>query len=215
MSPTQYELSHLELKKNNDNLLKHYENALSKQIIKTFLSQTINYEIFLHAICVPTKENEKRLNQSFQRYYVEVRFIHYMSQVIWRYAKDFKAKKNTEQTHYVLLMDQPLQREGTVKYQTYGEQLPDKSNNGEILNEKRSHLLEQIDDPYLYKGLQQLTNKQLRVLNLNFVSQFTHTEIALLLGTSQQAVTKMIGQALHKLRVHFEKRDGYGTDILD
>lgn len=201
------------LESEKKNLLQDYEHAFSNQIVKNFLNKNTNYEIFVHAVSVPSEENEGRLNQSFQQYYTELRFIHYMSQVIWRYAKDFKAKKNTDQMHYVLLMDQPLR--GEMNSQTFGGQLPDTSSSEEMIHEKNSHLLEQIEDPYLYKGLQQLTKKQLSVLNLYFVYQLTHVEIALLSEVSQQAVTKMIGQALQKLRVHFEKRDAHGSNILD
>lgn len=196
-------------------LMQEYGAAFSNQVVKNFLDNEAYYRLFSNAILIPSSENQVRLNQAFRQYYMEIRFTYYLSQVIWRYARDFKAKKKTDETHYVLTMDQPVQRKSDATSQTFKDQVPAEGKLEEIVIEGKGHLLERIENPFLHEGLQQLTKKQLKVLELYFVHQLTHVEIAFLSGVSQQAVAKSMGQALRKLRSYFKVSDNYGTNSVD
>lgn len=184
---------------------------ISNQMIESFLSYESHYQLFMETVCHPTKENQNQLNQAFKDFYNEIRFKKYISTTLWRYARDYLAKEKTERTRYLLKMDQPIQGQESdgAKQSSYGDQLSAKEDHREMMV---GRFLDRIENPELYGVLKQLTKKQLRILELSIFHHLNHSEIAVLLGISQQAVSKSIRQSLTKIR---ERLKGENNGTMD
>lgn len=177
--------------------------ALSNQVVQRFLNQQANYQLFTTAICFPTEENWERLDWAFRQFYTEIRFINYLSKVIWRYGRDFRSKHQRNEAHYLIILDQPMQKEESSAT-TYKDQLADNSENDTLKGES---FLDQVDDFYLQEALKQLTDKQLRVLESYYAYNITQEEIACNLGVSQQSVSKTMKTTLDKLKDFYEREE--------
>ena len=177
-------------------------------MIQSFLSSESHYQLFMKTIDNPTQENRNQLNHAFKEFYNEIRFKKYISTAIWRHARDYLSKEKRERTRYLLIMDQPIGDQ--EKGGSYGEQVAIEDNQEDI---QADHLLDHIENPELYVVLSHLTKKQLQVLDLYILHQLTHREIAVLLGVSQQAVSKTIRQSLAKIRDRLEEGEEGDGDM--
>lgn len=70
----------------------------------------------------------------------------------------------------------------------------------------RNKLSDSIQDPKLHQAFNQLTKRQINILEFYFINGYTHSEIAKFLNISQQAVSKNFRKALQKLK-HFYQRE--------
>lgn len=186
-----------------------YEKALANRVVQNFLHSEEYYDLFVAAIRDPTPKNRQRLDQAFRQFYTEIRLLKYISTWLWRYTRDYNAKKKREYEHYLLIVDQPKGNEPDAL--TYGDHLASEvSDTFMEVMEQANNLLEHIGNVHLYHCLQQLTEKQRMTLQLYYLSNFTPREIASMSGISQQAVTKTLRVSIKKLRTCIEKRGTNG-----
>jgi RNA polymerase sigma factor (sigma-70 family) len=122
--------------------------------------------------------------------------------VLWRYGRDFRIKNQHSRARYLLVLDQPIQKNGQPSTITYKDQLAEHNDNSTFEEES---LLGQVENVQLKDALKQLTNKQLGVLDSYYVHYMKQEEIANNLGVSQQAVSKIMKTSLDKLRSQYEK----------
>lgn len=181
-------------------------------MVQDFLKQKQHFQLFQKTIRHPSQENQQRLNEAFQNYYAEIHLTKYISQTLSRYAKDFLAKERTGQNHYLLTLDKPVpSKEDEGKQITYAEWISDETDSVESKLEGKGQLLDHIESKKLYEGLIGLTHRQFMILNLHFFCNLSYNEIAYHLGITKQAVSKTMGQALGKLRKHFEEGGNHGS----
>ncbi|WP_010531813.1 sigma-70 family RNA polymerase sigma factor [Lentibacillus jeotgali] len=179
-----------------------HSQALSNYVVQRFLSQESNYQLFTTAICFPTEDNWRKLDQAFRQFYTEIRFINYIAKVLWRYAKDFRVKYQRDEARYLVILDESIQIKGESSAITYKDQLAEHS---EDSTPKGESLQDQVEDVQLQKALNQLTDKQLKVLDSYYVHNMTQKEIARNLGGSQQSVSKILQTTLDKLKESYGK----------
>lgn len=174
--------------------LLHYDND-SDLLMRNFLNIESNYELLKKAREFPSKENISKLNKDFKKYYTELQLIKYISQLINHYSRDFYKKKNKEKYFYIF----SLENEDIFDINIVNNKIDENTLETESLL-KASSLLEVIENQTIYKALLSLTDKQLLILNLHFIHELRHTEIANKLKVSQQSVSKTIKKSLDKLR---------------
>ncbi|WP_078598379.1 sigma-70 family RNA polymerase sigma factor [Evansella clarkii] len=176
-------------------LLDFEPENVTDPLMRGFLNIDSNYNLLMKARELPCEENTDELNQAFKRYYTELQLINYISHLINHYSRDFYRKKNREKYFYVFAFeDESL----------FDSKVPPNQPGGNTVGEESlieiSSLLEAIQDKTIYEALIRLTDRQLFILNLHFVYQLSHTEIAEKLNVSQQSVSKTIKKSLNKLR---------------
>ncbi|MDV2684425.1 sigma-70 family RNA polymerase sigma factor [Alkalihalophilus lindianensis] len=184
-----------DLKNSYEDLLYYDFESIKDPLVKNFLSIKSNEKLLLDAQKEPSEVNILGLNLAFERYYTEIQLIKYISQLINHYSRDFYRKKNREKELYVYAFED----ESIFESKEVNEQflkLGDKD--GFFL--QTSSILDEVQDQNLHNALNKLTKRQLMILNLHFLHQMSHTEIALHLTISQQSVSKTIKQSLQKIR---------------
>src|SRR5699024_11381841 len=120
-----------------------HSQALSNYVVQRFLSQESNYQLFATAICFPTEDNWRKLDQAFRQFYTEIRFINYIAKVLWRYGKDFRVKYQRDEARYLCMLDEPIQIKGESSAITYKDQLVDHRQDSTL---KEETILDQVED---------------------------------------------------------------------
>ncbi|MFJ2046037.1 MULTISPECIES: sigma-70 family RNA polymerase sigma factor [Paenibacillus] len=126
----------------------------------------------------------------------EKRFIGYISSMLHYNSIHFDKKIRKITERYALVLD-----DIDVKDEAMEE------SDTESISEP---LEEQISDPSLYAAFLSLTTREREVVNLSICRLLRDTEIAHVLGVSQQSVSKTRKKALEKLRKAIIKNGGVG-----
>jgi RNA polymerase sigma factor (sigma-70 family) len=172
---------------------------LKNPLIRSFLENKEHAELLTTAICYPTKENNSKLDQIFKKFYFQLRFTTYISNTLYFNAINFDKSNRKTNHRFPLTVDQPIEKEET----TNKENIEDDS--ATITLEKivrSSNIDDYIETIALVQALKLLTPKQKQVISLAYIYGLSDTNIAINLGCSQQAVSKLHKKALIKLRSH-------------
>ena len=170
------------------NFWKKYSYSMNQPIIKNFLKDKANYELLKKAINNKDNDSKKELNKRFQKYYKNIKAIHYISKLIHFYSIDYDKRINNYKSRNIIAS---MKDYNYVAQNSYMEEK--KLNTGENLTlkdfEHKQSLLNQIEDKDLYERLKELTELQIDILELFYVYNLTNKEISKLLGKSAQTIS--------------------------
>lgn len=155
-----------------------YKNRrkLENPIIKEFLKEEKNFNLLMKAILNPTKYNKRAIDKAFYSHYLKVKKIKYVSTLIYFFSVDFDKKQRRYQNHNPLILDRDISNgvEATLK-----EIIPD---NKQLTDHVfGTTLIDHIENEKLAKALKKLTEKQLQVLELIYLKNFSLKEISFML----------------------------------
>lgn len=187
----------------------NHEKLLNQPVMKSFLTSQRNLLLFTNFICHQSFTNKKNLDEAFRLFYFEVRLISYLSKLIYYYSIDLNKRYRRYYNRHVFILDKPVnQEETTALIDFYKHEEPDIEHT--ISNNPDKGLLDCIEHKKLYIALQSLTNKQLKVLELIYVKQFTNKSIAELFGETPQNISKIHLRALRNIRGKIGKESLHG-----
>lgn len=189
-----------------DDFYKSNKEFLSNPIIKNFLKNQENYQLFLDTINNPTIENKEKLDRTFKLFYFNVRFISFISSSIYFNAVNFDKRQRKYSSRNLLTIDSTMQNDEEITFKDIIE-----DTKSEITIEKLSisdDIADYLINPILYKAVQSLSVKQKEVLNLVYIKGLSDTEIAKLLNKSQQSVSKIHKIALRKIHDYIREKGG-------
>lgn len=169
-------------------------------IILSYLQTPEHYELWEIFTEKPTKENRKKLDKSFKEFFLKIKFTSYLSKTIYFNAINFDKKMNLQTMRNQLILDKPLSEDDSL---TLADTIPANEDNVKVNSSK---IEDHISDYLLYTALQELTENQRLLLSLAYVFEYSDSEIADMLGRSQQAVSKSHKNALKKLKNILESR---------
>lgn len=172
--------------KNKDNL--------KNPIIKNFLRKEKNLNLLMKAVLHPSKYNKEAVDKAFRSYYLKVKKIKYVSNLIYFFSIDFDKKQRKHQNNQSLILDKNITNEAET---TFKELIPDKKQSTD--NIFGSSLIDHIEDKRLAKALKKLTEKQLQVLELIYLKNVSLKEISFILDSTPQNVSNQHRKALIKL----------------
>lgn len=182
-----------------------YEKALNTPVIRAFLEDEQHMKLLIESIDEPTTKNKEAVNESFRTFYMELRLVKYLSQLIHFYSIDVSKRYRRHFARHSYVMDQPLSDDHSLYLH---DVLESKDPSVEsLVTEGGQHLEEVIESPALYKQFLKLSNKQKQVLNLYFVDGLSHKVIAKRLGSTPQNVSQIATRALLKLRTAIDQED--------
>lgn len=161
-------------------------------ILKEFLSIDENAETYRSCMENPTNEKIEELDKQFKKYLYKIRCISYCIKMVHFESRHYDKKERQYNTNFILTLDKENE-----SGQRHIDLIPDYH---QTKMDAMGNLEEEIINPILYKAFQRLTDKQRTLLQHIYMDNMKDSEVAILLGISQQAVTKAKNNALAKLR---------------
>lgn len=178
--------------------LKTHSDVLKQSVLKAFLEEENHEEELARSISNPTQLNIDQVNESFRTFYLELRLVKYLSQLIHFYSMDVNKRYRRHFARHSYIMDQPLSYDHSLYLH---DVLASKEPSTEQLVLDTSKGLEElIENPRLYHQFLSLSDKQKIVLNLQYVHGLSHKEIAKKVGSTPQNISQIGARALKKLR---------------
>ncbi|MFJ7921528.1 sigma-70 family RNA polymerase sigma factor [Lysinibacillus fusiformis] len=165
---------------------------IKNPIIKSFLANANNLYLVEKAILYPTDCNMKRVDETFQLHYINVQKIKYVSNLIYFYSLDFDKKRRRLHDRFLLIVDDGLFETGMIR-------------KDEIIQEG---LLDAVENEELFQSLKGLTDKQLQILEMIYVKDYSVKGIAETLQTTPQNISNLHRKALQKLQQKLRKEEG-------
>ncbi|MBO8163441.1 MAG: hypothetical protein H0Z34_06930 [Brevibacillus sp.] len=185
---------------------RHYREQHSKlfehPIVQRFFENRAHVDALGKYLMEPTEENRLELESSFKRFFFRFRFTKYLQSLITYANIDFHRKRRRDEHRYRLVFDIPLNEEGDISLGELLYHLSAPSVTEPVFYDPKQ-FLSSIEDERLYAAFSQLTQKQKVVVTLAYSACALDTDIARLMGISQQAITKTRLAALRKMRKAF------------
>lgn len=178
-----------------------YQNKLKEPILQRFLENSENYSLLLKAVEHPTTENKQLVDNAFKIHFKKIKIISYISNLIYFYSIDFDKKVSLNKNRYLLNLDKTITNEEdshSTLLELINNDLVDLTS--KQFEENQLHLKEHITNKLLYEGLNLLTEKQLKILELYYVCEYNNKQIAKILSESEQTISYNHKKALKKLK---------------
>lgn len=175
------------------------EKFLNNSLIKKFLSNESNYKLFKNSVCHPTIQNQEKLDRAFKVFYFHIRFTAYVSSTLYFHGINLDKKIREVNYRFPVTLDQPVNDDSGLSHKDFSS-----AEDFENFDVESDNILDYIIDPNLYKAIQNVTSNQKEILYLVYIKRFTDSEVSILLGKTQQAVSKSRSKALKQIRRHLE-----------
>lgn len=163
----------------------------SDTLIEDFLHREENIKVLEDYMNNPNKRNKEVLDKQFKKHFYIIRCISYFIKMIHFESRHFDKKQRRRNEIYKLTLD---------KENDNGVHYIDLVVDFKGIECITKNLEEISEDPILHASINNLTEKQKRILYYIFVEEMKDIEVASVLGISQQAVTKAKRRALTKIR---------------
>ncbi len=176
------------------------QEFLNNKIIKNFLNNIENQELLLNVIENPNENNKNKIDESFKKFYFNVRFISFISQTIYFSAINFDKKIRLVNSRFPLIADSNLKEDDQLSIKDLI--VDDKAHIDieQIINDE--NLEKYVGDEKLLQAILLLTETQKKIISLSYIDGLSDTEIARKLNKSQQTVSKTRKKALENIHSH-------------
>lgn len=160
-----------------------------KSILNSFLTIEQNKKLYEEYKVSFDKRKLDVLENEFEKFYSKIVLVSYFSK-----ALHFAAQK----------YDQGIRR-----YKYFKEELLERNDDVICIDSYNVHepedIVNHIEDQNISESINDLTDRQKRILYLHFVKEMTEAEIASVLNISQQAVNKAKNKAIDEIRLNITK----------
>ncbi len=178
--------------------LDKHKLRLDNPLVKGFLKDQTNFELFKTAILVPTKENKELVEKSFSKHCQNVRKIKYIDSLIKFYSIDYDKKIRKNNSRHLLILDTKSNyisaEEGQLLENRMSPIMEEDFYQGEI------DMKNEITNSKLFMALESLTKKQALILELFYFKKLSIHEIAVTLDSSPQNISNIHRRAILNLR---------------
>lgn len=181
------------------------ELILTNELIGSFLAVSENVTLVKNFLDSPSRENRINIEKAIRNFFISIRLIKYISNLILYCEIDFQRKATRVRQRNHLIYDKPLEGDSCI---SYGELLLNRSYSNEFGNTNSSdpqQFKEMILDQQVYSAFMRLTPKQQKVITLVYCANKKDTEVSVLLGVTPQAITKTRVTALKKMKIQISK----------
>lgn len=163
-------------------------------IIHSFLNISSHRQLLEQAMYYPTASNKQKLNQAFQLFFLEARFTSYIASLIHFSAINYDKKNRLYKDRHQLIMDQ-----NENKDHPYASIVPAETDTYHFVER---NLQQVITEKRMYEAIQQLTDREQRILCYLYIYEMTEKEISSQLQVTQQAISKTKRLAIKKLQAY-------------
>ncbi|USG64970.1 sigma-70 family RNA polymerase sigma factor [Brevibacillus ruminantium] len=154
-------------------------------IVKAFVKKRKNRNLIYSFLTNPSQETEVALDKAFRDFYFNARFLSYISKTLHFHAINFDKRVRKQQC---LSLNQTVEHAGSVELI---ELIPDPRSVCAFERAQGEQIESHLDNLHLAQAVSQLSMKQKQILFMYYVKGYNDSEIAKVLGVSQQAVSKM------------------------
>ncbi|WP_186375500.1 sigma-70 family RNA polymerase sigma factor [Paenibacillus xylanexedens] len=168
------------------------------QVIVNFFKQENNQKLLLGSM-KGENDKEEALNESFRRYFFQIRFVAYVTSSLQFMSIDQMRRNQRYAARNVLIYDKPSSDDSSVcigEIKSTYQSSPDTAQPDEY----SMFLKGNFTDEHVESAYQKLTDKQKHVTTLYYGFGYRDHEIATKLQVSQQAVAKTRNTALKKMK---------------
>ncbi|MCD7035368.1 hypothetical protein LRR81_14075 [Metabacillus sp. GX 13764] len=190
--------------KNLNEYKKKNAEFLEQPIVKSFFdSNSCHLQMLESAIIGCDTKARIELDKQFINHFYFYRLAQYVSVLSHNYSVDFDKSKRKQREHFPLILDRPIENSekgtSTLDYLSY------KSENTHQIEIKDSSLNELVGDEILSKILNNLSDKEKKVLHLIIIQQLKQVEVAKLFGETPQNIAKIKKKTLEKIKKEYRK----------
>ncbi|MGB8001274.1 MAG: sigma-70 family RNA polymerase sigma factor [Anaerobacillus sp.] len=179
---------------------RHYPHLKQNKAVDSFISHRENQRLIEDFLQQPNAQKEDHLNEAFKAHYFDIRFTSYVSSSLYFHSVNFDKHARKYSERHPLTLDHTVEQEGGSLI----DLVPDPSSDIAPFT-NFSTLTECLENEELLQAFEALTDKQKHILDLAYVQDYSDTDIARVLGVSQQAVSKTHRKALNTLKSILEK----------
>lgn len=183
---------------------KNNEKLLENNVIKNFLDIKENEKMLEKVLIDPSEKNFRELDESFKEYYLKIRIIKYISNLIYFYTIDFDKRINKRNQRYNLILDGSECNDSNENAMNLIDKQSSSNSTEKDYFENEQSLNELIENQKLYKIYQQLTDKQKEILELIYVRDFTNKEVAEFYNETPQNISNLHKRALKKIKKNYK-----------
>lgn len=178
-------------------------------VVRSFLKEEDNFILVKEAILNPTFQNKRNVDNLFKAHYRHMKLMKYISKLIYFYSIDYDKKINKLNKRFILTLDQEMGSDssGTFFPKDYIESETHLSYELAF----GSSLIENIGEESLQKALGNLTDQQLRILEMIYLENLSLKEISCFKNTSAQNIANQHRKAIRKLRSDMGKGELYAS----
>ncbi|MEO4052897.1 sigma-70 family RNA polymerase sigma factor [Solibacillus sp. CAU 1738] len=173
------------------------KDFFNNKVILSFLKSPQNEKLLMKYICEPNRKNKKIIDETFRRFYFNIRFVSFVSSTLHFNAINYDKKVNKYTRANMLTIDSS---EGYDQKFSFKDLIEDTSALEVLENSIYKEIKDYITEPQLYYAVTKLTNKQRQIIDLCYVYGLNDTEISQLLNKTQQSISKTHKKALEKLK---------------
>jgi RNA polymerase sigma factor (sigma-70 family) len=193
-----------------NHFIEENKQFLEHRVVKSFLDDEENKHLLLSVICYPTQENKNKLDEKFRKFYFNIRFTTFLSSTLYFNAVNYDKNHRKIRNRNQLTLDQPI---GEGKEYSFKDFLEDPNTNINVENIMRSSdIKDYLVNATLLKAIDKLTIKQKEVIDLVYVKGLSDTDIGILLGKSQQVISKLHKKALKSIHEFIKMNEGDSHD---
>ncbi|MBM7715314.1 RNA polymerase sigma factor (sigma-70 family) [Bacillus thermophilus] len=190
------------MRENNrvERFYEEHEKTLNNSLVKSFLQIKENQQLLEKAILEPTEENTKTLDNKFREFYLKVRLIKYVSNLIYFYTIDFDKRINKRNQRFNLILDGKANDSHENSTILINNCASSNSTEQDYFNDDTQSFNELIENEKLYEIYNQLTDKQKQILEMIYVRGFTNKEVADYFGETPQNISNLHKRALQRIK---------------
>lgn len=176
-------------------------------VIRSFLKKENNFILVKKAILNPTFQNKRNVDNLFKAHYRHMKLMKYISKLIYFYSIDYDKKINKLNKRFILTLDQEMRSDsyGTFFPKDYIKSETDLPYELSFGNS----LIENIGEENLQKALGNLTEQQLKILEMIYLENLSLKEISCFKNSSTQNISNQHRKAIRKLRSYMDKGELY------
>jgi RNA polymerase sigma factor (sigma-70 family) len=180
----------------------------NQPVIISFFSKEENKRLLTDALIQKDKASKVQLDKKFSEYYQIAKTIKYLSNLIYFYSIDFDKRIRKYKSRYLTVLDKPMSKNSIENESSLLMNLSDNFNLEESISQKINGNLEQyIQDENVLKALKMLSMKQRRILELIYIKQLKHKEIALIENKTPQSISQLHKHTLKKLKEYILREE--------
>ncbi|MFB4160207.1 hypothetical protein ACE1TF_10000 [Geomicrobium sp. JSM 1781026] len=181
----------------------NYILLINEPIMKSFLEKKENFDLLHIFLDYPNSDTEITFNETFRNHFYKAKLSMYLSKSIYFKSVEFDKKVRRYLNHFPLIADKTAEKKEKNKYIDNINRNDVSVNSNHLdyhLLFRSNDILDHITCPNLYRLMKKFSERQLLVLSLLYVGNYTKKEVSILLRVSPQYISNTERHCFNKIK---------------